>query len=194
MAEICSATNCQLTIWWHFVAFRGISWQVKIVPNFGRIPANFRSRANSNLAGNSPGWQSSLAMFCGLATRLAHSLAPKHAVSAVPAREPEAAVDMHAKLTGRPIHHKATLGLMGFAGSCNGLLRVPSDNASRRDRASTANRCGTSGFAQPAFGLSGFLPNRSGLIPCNFAGCHVSMEIHRRHRGVSMLRRVRVEA
>lgn len=175
------------------MAFRVISWQVKILPNLAGFLPNFRSRANSNLPGNRPGWQSSLAMFCGLATKLAHSLAPEHAVSAVPAREPEAAVDMHAKLTGRPIHHKATLGLMGFAGSCSGLLRVPSDNASRRERASTANRCGTSGFAQPAFGLSGFLPNRSDLISCNFAGCHVSMEIHRRHRGVSMLRTLRVK-
>ena len=135
---------------------RGIAWQKsRSCETFAEL-RNFRSRANSNLAADRPGWQSSLAMFCGLATKLAHSLAPKHAVSAVPASEPQAAMDMHARLTGRPIHHKATLGLMGFAGSCSGLLRVPTDNASRRERTTTANRCGTCGFAQPALGCLDF--------------------------------------
>jgi len=151
-----TSDNCPLTIWWNCVELHGIAWQKsRSCETFAEL-RNFRSRANSNLAADRPGWQSSLAMFCGLATKLAHSLAPKHAVSAVPASEPEAAMHMHAKLAGRPIHHKATLGLMGFAGSCSGLLRVPTDNASRRERTTTANRCGTCGFAQPALGCLDF--------------------------------------
>ena len=42
-------------------------------------------------------------MLCGLATKLAHSLAPKHAVSLVAALEPRATVDVHAKVVGRPV-------------------------------------------------------------------------------------------
>ena len=85
--------NCPLTIWWNCVELRGIAWQKsRSCETFAEL-RNFRSRANSNLAADRPGWQSSLAMFCGLATKFAHSLAPKHAVSAVPASEPQAAMD-----------------------------------------------------------------------------------------------------
>ena len=149
---------------------------------------NFAGFCEFKLGGQQTWLVDSLAMFCGLATKLAQSFAPKHAMSPVAAREPQTIVDTHARVTGRQIHHKATLGLMGFAGSCSGLLRVPSDNASRSERASTASRCGTPWFAQPAYEMSEFLRNRSDLISCNFAGCHVSMEMHRRHRGFSMLR------
>jgi hypothetical protein len=86
-------------------------------------------------------WHTSLAMFCGLATKLAHSLAPKHAVSPVAAPEPRAALDMHAKVAGRPIYHKATLGMMGFASSCSSLQHAPRSNAARSE--STSSRCET---------------------------------------------------
>ena len=92
-------------------------------------------------------WHTSLAMLCGLATKLAHSLAPKHAVSLVAAPEPRAALDMHAKVAGRPIYHKATLGMMGFASSCSSLQRAPRSNAARSE--STSSRCKTPVFAQP---------------------------------------------
>ena len=73
------------------------------------------------LGGQRACWHTSLAMFGGLATKLAHLLAPKHAMSPVAAPEPRAAFDMHAKVADRPIYHKATLGMMGFASSCSRL-------------------------------------------------------------------------
>ena len=82
-------------------------------------------------------------MFCGLATKVAHSLAPKLRVRRVPPREPEAEVHMHPEVVGRRVYPKATLGLMAFAGSCTGLVRVARDNASVSERATTTPRCGT---------------------------------------------------
>ena len=50
-------------------------------------------------------------MFCDLAAKFARSLAHKHAVSPVAAHEPRAAVDMVAKVVGRPMYHKAKIGI-----------------------------------------------------------------------------------
>ena len=43
-------------------------------------------------------------MLRDLATKLAHSLAPKHTVSRLAALEPRATVGVHAKVVGRPVH------------------------------------------------------------------------------------------
>ena len=112
-------------------------------------------------------WHTSLAMFCGLASRLAQSLAPKHAVSPVAAHEPQATVDMHAKVAGRPIYHKATLGMMGFASSCGGLQRAPRSNAARSE--STSSRCETSVSAQP-------LPSHARFLPSSHSSFRVSFQ------------------
>ena len=109
----------------------------------------------------------SLAMFCGLANRLAQSLAPKHAVSLVAAHEPQATVHMHAKVAGRAIYHKATLGMMGFASSCGGLQRAPRSNAARSE--STSSRCETSVSAQP-------LPSHARLLPSSHSSFRVSFQ------------------
>ena len=109
----------------------------------------------------------SLAMFCGLASRLAESLAPKHAVSPVAAHEPQATVHMHAKVAGRAISQKATLGMMGFASSCGGLQRAPRSNAALSE--STSSRCETSVSAQ-------LLPSHARFLPRSHSSFRVSFQ------------------
>ena len=109
----------------------------------------------------------SLAMFCGLASGLAQSLAPKHAVSPVAAHEPQATVHMHAKVAGRAIYPKATLGMMGFASSCGGLQRAPRSNAARSE--STSSRCETSVSAQ-------LLPTHARFLPRSHSSFRVSFQ------------------
>ena len=105
-------------------------------------------------------------MFCGLASRLAQSLAPKHAVSLVAAHEPQARLDMHAKVAGRPIYYKATLGMMGFASSCSSLQRAPRSNAARSE--STSSRCETPVSAEPLPSHARFLPSSHSSFPASF--------------------------
>ena len=107
MAEIC---NCHRIANWLFGGnLVAIWWQFGGNLVASLFLRNFAGSCEFKLAGQQAWLADSLAMFCGLASRLTQSLAPKHAVSPVASHEPQATVVVHAKVAGRPIFHKPHL-------------------------------------------------------------------------------------
>ena len=78
MVEIYNATELPIgylvAIWWHLVASL-------FLRKFRRILRKTVGSCEFNLGGQQAWLADSLAMFCGLASRLAQLLAPKHAVN-----------------------------------------------------------------------------------------------------------------
>ena len=130
-------------------------------------------------------WHTSLAMFCGLASRLAQSLAPKHAVSPVAAHEPQATVDMHADLPQGHTWHDGLRKLLQQPAA-----RPEKQCCSQREHfEQVRNTCVCTTLAK-----SCRIPaNFALLISCLFSGFHVSMEMRRCHQSGGMLLMLRVE-